>query len=494
MPMLWDRLKIIWLIITQWLKEGWISILLTALPACVQRFAQFSVGLGLVLHAEPLKKFLKKKFNVNLADDFVEDVETLWDMWKSDTRVSHDKQSNLDSLAYQIKVNTIISGDILIVKRVINGNLEYQLIDGKNVFYVSNVNPKNNNRILNGVEIDTNREHVAYWVRKDNLEYERIPAKDKKGRLIAWLAYADKNRVGSTRGLSPLGAIMQKLDQLDKYSENEVVASNTNAKFCATIEHDVNSSGQNPLQKGIPLKRLGLAITQALPDELTALGEEIAKRMRNMTNGIIMNLGMGQKLVSYDTKRPNVNYGAFLDSNAKYMFAALGLPFEVVLMVFQNNFSASRASLKMFEIILKVMRKHTLIDGFYSVVYRQWFEIEVLKANIDAPKYLEFRNNPEYYDNAYTQARFIGPPIPHVDPKKEVDAVVEKLNNGLSTYESALEELGDNHDFDSMVEKRGAEQRKFKENGLEFIASKYYSGFEEPDDVDDEGKKSQESQ
>lgn len=458
--------------------------------SCVQRFAQFAIGLGLQLHAEPQKDFLRKKYNVVLPDDFTKDTETLWELWKINKNVSTDKQSNLDNLAYKIFVNAIISGDILVIKRVDNGNLNYQIIDGRNVFYPSNINTDTNNRVLMGVEVNDQGEHVAYHIKQEDLTYKRVEAKDKKGRLIAWLVYADDNRVGSTRGLSPLGAIMQKLDQLGKYAENEVVASNTNSKFCATIEHDSNSTGKNPLAKGLNLRRL----IPEIVDTTTALGEQIAERMRNLTNGLIMNLGIGQKLNSFDTKRPNVNYEKFLDANAKYMFASLGLPFEVVLMVFQNNFSASRASLKMFEIILKVMRKHIIIDGFYYIVYQHWFELEVLKGNIDAPKFLELRNKTAYEVNAYYKSRFVGTPIPHIDPVKEVNAVVTKLNNGLSTFEMALEELGNNLDFDAMAEKLKTELDKFKKLGLKFIAGTGFSGYEESDDDDnlDDKKNSEE--
>ena len=174
----------------------------------------------------------------------------------------------------------------------------------------------------------------------------------------------------------------------------------------------------------------------------------------------------GQKLQSYDTKRPNVNFGVFLDNNMKYDYASMGLPFEVVLMVFQNNFSASRASLKMFEAILKFTRKYLCIDGFYKLAYEQFFDLEVLKGNLEAPKYIELRNKPGYADNAYLLAKFEGMPIPHIDPVKEVNAVVTKLKNGLTDFEGALQELGSKTNFETLYKSYSEQIKKLQESGI----------------------------
>lgn len=135
----------------------------------------------------------------------------------------------------------------------------------------------------------------------------------------------------------------------------------------------------------------------------------------------------GQKLNSFDTKRPNVNYTNFLDGSMKYNTASAGIPFEVAIMQFSNNFSASRAALKMFEVILIDNRQFSVIDYFYQPIYEQFFELECLKGNIQAPRYLELKNDDGYLDNAYTKARFVGVKIPHIDEVKEVNAVLSKL-------------------------------------------------------------------
>lgn len=437
----------------------------------VTRLTQFVVGTGLRLHPEPATRFLENKVKIKLAPEFAKDIQDLWNLFENDKNISHDKQENIHSLAKTIFYNAYVAGDVLVVKRVVNKRLEYQVINGLSV-KTTKVKPSaEGNKIIDGVEINKKGEPVKYFVTDEDGKETEIPARDSKGRLIAWLVYADERRLGAVRGYSPLGAIMQKLHKIGQYTNSEVIAADTNAKFAAIIEQDKDSSGVNPLKSTNGIARSlqnqinnTPAPTSSNPEEV----REFVKKVKRIASGIFFHLPKGQKMSSFDTKRPNVNYGQFVDSSMKYIYASLGIPHEVALLVFQNNFSASRASLKMFEMILKYLRNYVIIDNFYQIVYNQFFEMECLNGNIDAPKYLELKNDEGYLDNAFTRARFIGSQIPHIDEIKEVNAVLSKLKGGLSTFEHALESLGNDTDFDSLIERLKLEKEKIQSSGLEF--------------------------
>ena len=437
----------------------------------VTRLTQFVVGTGLRLHPEPATDFINRKMKTNLSPEFAKSVQQLWNLFELDKNVSHDKQDNIHSLAKTIFYNAYVAGDVLVVKRIVNKSLEYQVINGLSVKTTKIEPTVKGNKIVDGVEINPKGEPVKYFVTDENGTETEIPARDSKGRLIAWLVYADERRLGAVRGYSPLGAIMQKLHKIGQYTNSEVIAADTNAKFAAIIEQDKDSSGVNPLGKTNGIARSlqnQLNNTPSPSSTNPAEVKEFVNRVKRIASGIFFHLPKGQKMSSFDTKRPNVNYGQFVDSSMKYIYASLGIPHEVALLVFQNNFSASRASLKMFEMILKYLRNYVIIDNFYQIVYSQFFEIECLKGNIDAPKYLELKNDEGYLDNAYTKAKFIGSQIPHIDETKEVNAVLSRLKGGLSTFEQALEALGNNTDFDSMIERLKLEKEKIKDAGLEF--------------------------
>jgi capsid protein len=426
----------------------------------IDRLTQFTVGDGLKLQYEPDKLILKKKYNINIDNDFTKYVESIWGIYCNSKYVSNNEQSDIHTIATTVMINTLLCGDCLIIRRVKDGIVKLQVIDGRDV--CGGVSTSPNNKVIDGVEINQNGEHIAYYVATENGTNERILAKDSKGNTQAWLVYANNSRISQVRGVSTICSIIQKIDQLSKYTENEVIASEVNSKLATVIEHTDQSDGKNPILVGRELiKNNGVNYNPDLEDSTK-------QAILKLTNGLLINLGIGKTMNSFDTKRPNVNFEAFLDANAKYIFASQSIPFEIAVMLFSNNFSASRGALKMFELTLKIMRKNIIIDGIYKPTFKTFFLLEKLKGNLDINNFDKLRNNTETNAetkidmNALNKCRFISPPIPHVDPLKEVNAVVEKINNNLSTREEAMEELGNSTDFDSTIERINTENQLMK--------------------------------
>lgn len=436
----------------------------------ISRVAEFVVGTGLKLHPEPARNFLKRKFKINIPEDFGKNIQELWSLLEDDKLISITKQENIHGLALIMYINGVIAGDVLVIKRVVNSNLQYQIVNGLSVRSSKCFNDKTKNKIIDGVELDKDECPVAYYIIDKDGKENRIEARDKNGRLISWLVPCGIKRLNSPRSFSMLGVIMQKLHKVGQYSNSEVIAAEANSKFAAFIEQEKESSGVNPLASipGLPRSVKEQLGVETAPAGVSADVKKFWDKVKNIASGLFLMLPKGQKLQSFDTKRPNVNYTAFLDGSMKYVFAAFGIPFEVALLYFSNNFSASRAALKMFEMILKFRRKGSVDDNFYQIIYQQFFELECLKGNINAPKYLELKNDYGYMDNAYTKAKFVGVQIPHIDEVKEVNAVLSKIKGGLSTFETALESLGCPYDFDTLIERRKAEEEKIRKAGLNF--------------------------
>jgi capsid protein len=112
----------------------------------------------------------------------------------------------------------------------------------------------------------------------------------------------------------------------------------------------------------------------------------------------------------------------------------------------------------MFELTLKVMRKNIVVDGVYKPTFKTFFLLENLKNSLNIKNFDKLRQN-EIDLNALNKCRFIAPPIPHVDPLKEVNSVVEKINNNLTTREEGMEELGNSTDFDNTMERINEEKK-----------------------------------
>ena len=459
----------------------------------VLRLTEFVIGTGLRLHPTPLRGLLKRMFNISIPEDFAKNIQELWSLIENDKNISITKDQNIHGLAKSIFYNGIIAGDVLVIKRVVKEHLEYQIVNGLSVRSSQSIS-KEGNKIIDGVEIDKNEKPIKFYViDKDGKEVE-IKARDSKGRLCAWLVPCGVKRLNSTRSYSTFGAIMQKLHKIGQYSNSEVMAAETNAKFAAWVEQDKESSGVNPIKNipGVGKMLENQGIVPSGDDNDAGATKRFRDSLKRIASGLFIHMPKGQKLNSFDTKRPNVNYVQFLDGSMKYNTATFGVPFEVALMTFSNNFSASRAALKMFEVILQNYRQSTIVDYFYQLVYEQIFELECLKGNIHAPKYLELKNDEGFLDNAYTKAKFVGVKIPHIDEVKEVNAVLSRIKGGLSTFEQGLEDLGVTSDFDSIIERRKLEEEKIAKAGLKFetlFAPDGGGSNDEDTESDNKGKK-----
>ena len=121
---------------------------------------------------------------------------------------------------------------------------------------------------------------------------------------------------------------------------------------------------------------------------------------------------------------------------AKHIGAALEIPTEILLKSFTASYSASKGALseawKMFK-----MYREWLINDFCQPVYEEWLCEAVAKGRISAPGFFE----DEAIRHAYSGAEWNGPAQGMLDPVKEVNAAVTRIENGLSSREREAMEI-----------------------------------------------------
>ena len=177
----------------------------------IDRLAQFTIGDGLKLQYEPDKLILKRKYSINIDNEFQKYVESIWNIYCNSKYISNNNQHDIHSLSSIVMVNTLLCGDCLIIRRIKNGQITLQAIDGRNI--CGGVPEHNsNNKVIDGVEINKNGEHIAYHIITEDGKNERVKAKDSKGNIQAWLVYANNSRISQVRGVSAICSIIQKID------------------------------------------------------------------------------------------------------------------------------------------------------------------------------------------------------------------------------------------------------------------------------------------
>lgn len=319
---------------------------------------------------------------------------------------------------------------------------------GNNVYLYAR-DETTNNRIFNGVEVDSNNRVVAYHVcstyPNSNLytqkKWKRIKAFGDKTGIPNVLMIYETERAEQYRGVPYLAPVIESLKQLTRYSEAEMMAAVINGFFTVFITSEKGTSE--------------MGFTGVVEDEISEddINYEIGPGMVNV-------LAPGEGVEIADAKRPSSNFDAFTTSLAKYVGAALEIPVELLIKNFSSSYSASRAALleawKAFR-----MKRAWMAADFCQPVYEIFLVEAIANGRLKAPGF--------FLDPltraAYSGAQWNGPAQGMIDPVKEVNAAEKRINIGISTRQRETIEMTGG-DFDSNVAQLARENQLLKEAGI----------------------------
>lgn len=422
----------------------------TVIQTAIKQYCLWIVGHGLKFQAEPDIDFLKTK-GIAVDEKWKNKIESQFRLYAQDKKSTYNKESNLHILAAECLKNAILSGDVLVILRYKkSGQPTVQIIDGGFIqtpydYYTSG----NTNKIVDGVEISSTGQHVAYHVLQDDGSFVRVLANPsgKIGTRQAWLMYGIRHKINDTRGMSLLTAVLERDSKLDRFLEASVGAAEENSKIPFTFEHSQYSDGANPMDNQMAQS---LGVKKPVKNE-TALLDGYATKIAATTGKQVYNLPVGATLKKH-TDNSDPNFASFYTPNAELIYATIGIPPEVAIGKYGGTYSGSRASNKAWEFKMKVERENTLTQYFYKPIYEFFFIINMYKGNIQADGFRDALYSDDWMTiSAYTRCRFIGQSVPHIDPVKEATAQRIWLGDAydnipLKTGEQSCEE-GNTGDF-----------------------------------------------
>jgi lambda family phage portal protein len=329
-------------------------------------------------------------------------------------------------MPYSINIHLVEADRISTPERINNDEISY-IDEGKKKL-------KNGNIISNGVEIDKNGGVVAYWLCNSypddyssaSKKWVRIEAFGKTTGNPNILQLMESERCEQYRGVPYLSPVIEALKQVSRYTEAELTAAVVTAFFTAFIKQEDS--------------RAEVAFGESIPEEERV--DDVDPNSYELGAGTINILGPNEDVVIADPKRPASGFDPFVKAILKQVGAALEIPFELLIKSFESSYSASRAALleawKAFR-----MRRIWFADDFCQPIYEIWLSEAVARGRIKAPG---FFNDPSI-KNAWCGSEWIGPSQGQIDPVREVNASILKVNNGFSTRERETMELtGGNFD------------------------------------------------
>jgi len=391
------------------------------------------------------------------------DIERKFKWWAESTEADARGQMNFYEITSLVFNSILQSGEVFIslpLRKFINAPFRVRvgLIEADQV---SNPLGYANSRV-NRDGVVTTEEGIAlgYWVNKNQEiypeDYEYVPRYgEKSGRpLLLHLYKAD--RPGQSRGVPLLSPVIEVIKNLDEYKKSELDAAVISSFFSVFIKSD----NPNALDGNGIIGQFG-----DQPDsEIEEQGQDY-----NLAPGAIMQLLPGEDIVTANPARPNTSYEGFVVSLMRETGMALGIPYEMLIRHFTSSYSASRAARVEFEKEIKVWREWIKLR-FCLPVYREWFIEEVISGRIQAPGFFESQE----VQMAYLASSWSGEAMGQIEPLKEVDAAIKRVNEGFSTRtEEAAAMMGNDYTTNLQILRREKDTRD-------------KLGLQSPDEIDKE--------
>ncbi|MBO2943572.1 phage portal protein [Paenibacillus sp. F411] len=405
-------------------------------------------------------------------------IEREFSLWADSKDCDAGGLQNFYELQQLAFLSWVMSGDAFVLLPLLERkhtvyDLRVRILEADRCSTPKNEPLESIKRVQSGVEVDADGMVAAYWFSSKHpghfdpgMKWQRVAAIGEESGRRNVLHLMETERPEQRRGVPILAPVIESLKQLERYTEAELMAAVISGMFTVFIETESEDTDAFGLSPEGPIEN---PTGEPLPsgDEDLQLGV-----------GAVQFLNPGEKATIANPGRPNSGFDPFVTSILRQVGASLELPYELLLKHFTASYSASRAALleawKMFR-----MRRAWMSADFCQPIYEEWFAEAVIKGRIDAPGIFD---DPLLF-KAYTKAEWHGPSQGQLDPVKEANAAVIRVENGFSTRAREAAELTGT-EYESNVRQLAYEQQIREQNGL--VSGKSAQGLKGGDEEDAE--------
>ncbi len=459
--------------------------------AIVERFSDSVVDIGIQVEPTPDADILG--INPEAAETWGEDVRKRFDIWAKSKKSHRARQVTFYQAQRMYELFQQRDNDIFVRlyyanERDVSNPLQFGFIDPNQLRGYAYTNNYNAYVQSDGITRDSKGREISFkiWIQdpteganKGKLKDVNIPARGaKSGRIFMLHGFAPEY-AGQGRGYSRLGHAIQDFENITDFTSSQIKKAINQSSIMGWVQPSGDNPASNPLQD-LP----------AGPQQVTDTGEDFTvspqealdfcpiPEAANRVPGsmLIANLQEGEKLEAFPETSPSESFEAFIDAFTGYLSSSMGIPLEVVLMKFNQNYSASRAALILFWRVANIWRQEMDAD-FIGPVYEMWLSEEIASGRIQAPGW----SDPLLRD-AWTSHGLIAAPMPNIDPMKTQKADEGYVAMGATTLDRVARELNGS----SGKANRQKITREFSELPASPFGKAAPAGNPKPDDEEDD--------
>lgn len=300
-----------------------------------------------------------------------------------------------------------------------------------------------------GIEVDRYGRPLAYWIRSrhpgelrfiqgETDKIERVPA----DQIIHLRMPID--RWPQTRGEPWMHAVCRKLNDMDGYSEAEIIAARGAASIVFTIE---SPDTETPLAQDT--------------------GSEDASKEFVVEPGSGRRLDPGEKFQTHSPNRPNTALDPFMRYMLREIAAGTGPSYESISRDYsQSNFSSSQIAVHEDRDLWRIIQQ-CFIRIFREPLHREWLQQAVLAQAISAIRVEAYAVDPSKYEAVTFKPRGWG----WVRPREDVPAMIEAHKAGFLPIGDIIAMTCNGKDFWDVMKQIQLEREIMKELGLVFTTS-----------------------
>lgn len=426
--------------------------------AIVDRFADSVADVALIRESSPRADVLG--ISMEEAKAWGRDVDARFDLWARDKKHHRSEtmtfyQSQHLYQIFQHRDNDIFRRLYYSPDKVLQNPLQWEFLDpnqirgngftGTNGPYMSN--------IYDGIERDERGREKSYqiYVRDANGRYKPVTIQrkgPKSGRLFMLHGYRPEY-AGQGRGYSRIGFALQSLENITDFSAAQIKKAINQSQIVAMMENkelDPSNVFEQVLTKfgtGSAAAQFGSNPNPSCDAEnvnadalVTPECYQVPEATMDQPGGMfIMQAKRGDSLKPFAQNAPADSFDKFVDAFMYYLASAAGIPLEVVLMRFNQNYSASRGTLILFWRVVMIWRDEWAADDG-DPIFEMWLSGEIAAGRIKAPGWSD-----PVLKAAWLHGTWRGAPIPDIDPSKTAKARRENLSLGLTTGERESSDL-----------------------------------------------------
>lgn len=419
---------------------------------------------------------------LGMADEAREEAERTiareFRLWAKNPMCDAERQQNFFGLQQLAFLSMLISGDVFALFGMEeNRRTPYQttirLLEADRICTPDSSGDSESKetdgggRIIDGVEISKTGAVIRYHIASrsplaangsSELSWQAIDAFGKDTGYPNILHLMTHERPEQRRGIPFVAAEIEQIKQFSRYMNAELAANVVSAMLTAFIvtESDDGKPGME----------------DAVNEDEKISDDELSIEL---APGAVYELPEGKDVKTVNPLRSNSQFEAFVNTSIMVIASSMGIPKEVLVKKYENNYTAARAALLDFWRTVRVYRTQ-FNDMFNQPIYEQWLAEAVATGRIEAPGFFD---DPAVRD-AWSGCTWMGASMGHVDPLKEVNAAAARIANNITTQEQEASEYNGN-DWAANIRQRKREVEAMRDMGITQEAEQA-----KPANIDDE--------